>query len=348
MAPITTHPYLSEAQQQELHEIATSLSRPGGGILAADETPKAMQARFQSLNIENTPEVRRQYRELLFTSPKEKLTPLSGVILQNETLFQKTDDGQDFISLVKSLDIIPGITVDKGWIELAGSPKEVFTQGLDDLDTRCKEYKALGCQFTKWRMVVTIGQDLPSVRAVEEGARELALYANICQRNGLVPIIEPDISRDGDHDLTRSLEVSEQVLAAVYKALADYHVYLEGTVLKPSMVTSGTKCQSQASPDQVAHLTLLALSRHVPAAVPGIFFLSGGQTEQMATDNLMAINTYSGKVARPWHISFCYGRALQDSCRAAWLGNNENKAKAQEAFIARVQANGAAVSAKPL
>jgi len=300
------------------------------------------------LKIENTPEVRRQYRQLLFSCPKDSLTPLSGVILQNETLYQKTDDGQDFIDVVKVLGIIPGVTVDKGWIELAGSPKEVFTQGLDDLDSRCKEYKKLGCQFTKWRMVVSIGSDIPTTRAVEEGARELALYANICQRNGLVPIIEPDISRDGDHDLVRSMEVSQFVLSTVYKALADYKVYLEGTVLKPSMVTSGTKCSKQATPDEVAHMTLLALSRHVPSAVPGIFFLSGGQTEQMATDNLMAINTYPGHVARPWHVSFCYGRALQDSCRAVWLGNNENTTKAQEAFIIRVKANGEAASAKPM
>lgn len=347
MDPITAHPYLSEEQQRELLDIATSLSRPGGGILAADETPKAMEARFASLKIENTPEVRRKYRQMLFSCAKEDLAPLSGVILQNETLYQKTDDGRGFIEVVKSLGIIPGITVDKGWVGLAGAPGEVFTQGLDDLDARAKEYKSLGCQFTKWRMVVTIGTDMPSPRAVEEGARELALYANICQRNGLVPIIEPDISRDGDHDVKRSLAVNEFVLSTVYKALADYGVYLEGTVLKPTMVTSGNKAPAQAGPDTVAHLTLLALSRHVPASVPGIFFLSGGQTEEMATDNLMAINTYKGKIAKPWHVSFCYGRALQDSCRAAWKGNEVNVDKAKLAFVARVKANGSAASAQP-
>merc|ERR1712029_164926 len=184
--------------------------------------------------------------------------------------------------------------------------------------------------------------------AGKEGAREMALYANICQRNGSVPIIEPDISRDGDHDVARSLMVSETVLSEVYSALAQYSVYLEGTVLKPSMVTSGTRCQVQAAPDQVAHLTLLALSRHVPAAVPGIFFLSGGQTEQMATENLMAINTFPGSISRPWVTSFCYGRALQDSCRAAWLGLKENEAAAREAFMVRVKANGEAAAAKPL
>jgi len=348
MSPPAPHPYLSDQQQLELSSTAKSLSRPGAGILAADETPKAMEARFASLNIDNTPEVRRVYRQLLFSCPRESLSPLSGVILQHETLHQKTDDGQSFVDVVKSLGMVPGITLDKGWVELPGSPREVFTQGLDDLDSRCREYKSLGAQFAKWRMVVNIGADFPSSRAVKEGAREMALYANICQRNGLVPIIEPDISRDGDHDVARSLMVSETVLSEVYSALAQYSVYLEGTVLKPSMVTSGSRCQVQAAPDQVAHFTLLALSRHVPAAVPGIFFLSGGQTEEMATENLMAINTFPGSISRPWVTSFCYGRALQDSCRAAWLGLKENEAAAREAFMVRVKANGEAAAANPL
>merc|ERR1711892_302808 len=284
--------------------------------------------RFASLNIPNTPEVRRKYRQLLFTCPKEKLAPISAVILHNETLYQKTDDGVPMLDMVRSLGIVPGVTLDKGWVEMAGTDgKEVFTQGLDDLDERCKEYKSLGCQFAKWRMVVNIGENIPSVEAIEEGARGLAMYAGVCQRNGLVPIIEPDIGRPGDHDVVRNQKVTEVVLATVYKALADHHIYLEGTLLKPNMVTSGTSCTVDA--------------------VPGIFFLSGGQSEQMATDNLMAINQMSG-IPKPWMTSFCYGRALQDSCRSEWLGQEDNVKKGQEAFMVRVKANGEAAAARPL
>jgi len=342
----TKFTYLPDDLQKELKDIASSICRPGCGILAADETPKAMSLRFASLNIPNTPEVRRQYRQLLFTCPKDSLAPISAVILHNETLYQKTDDGVPLLDLVKDLGIVPGVTLDKGWVDMAGTGgKEVFTQGLDGLDERCQEYKSLGCQFAKWRMVVNIGEDIPSVEAIEEGARGLALYAGVCQRNGLVPIIEPDIGRAGDHDVTRCLKVTEVVLSTVYKALADHHIYLEGTLLKPNMVTSGTGCAVEAMPTQVAELTLLSLSRHVPPAVPGVFFLSGGQTEQMATDNLLAINQKSG-IPRPWMTSFCYGRALQDSCRAAWLGQVDNVKKGQDKFMVRVKANGEATGAK--
>jgi len=343
----TKFSYLPDQMQEELKSIAKSICRPGCGILAADETPKAMAQRFESLNIPNTPEVRRKYRQLLFSCPKDSLAPISAVILHNETLYQKTDDGVPMLDMVRSLGIVPGVTLDKGWVEMAGTNgMEVFTQGMDDLDERCKEYKSLGCMFAKWRMVVSIGEDIPSLEAIEEGARGLAMYAGICQRNGLVPIIEPDIGRSGDHDIVRNMKVTEVVLASVYKALADHHVYLEGTLLKPNMVTSGTACTVEADPQQVAELTLLALSRHVPPAVPGIFFLSGGQSEQMATDNLLAINTMSG-IPRPWMTSFCYGRALQDSCRSQWLGKEDNVKKGQEAFMARVKANGDAAAAKP-
>lgn len=343
----TRYSFLSEELQQELKGIARQICRPGCGILAADETPLAMEQRFASLNIPNNAEVRRKYRQLLFSCPKAPLSPISAVILNNETLYQKTDDEVEMLELIKKLGIVPGVTLDKGWVELPGSGgKEVFTQGLDGLDQRCAEYKRLGCQFAKWRMVVNIGQDFPSLLAIEEGARGLALYAAICQRNGLVPIIEPDIQRAGDHDIERNMKVTEVVLAVVYKALADQHIYLEGTLLKPSMVTNGTKCKVEAGPDQVAELTLLALSRHVPPAVPGVFFLSGGQSEKMATDNLMAINTKAG-IPRPWPTSFCYGRALQESCRKVWLGKDDNVAAAQLEFLARVAENGLAAAATP-
>jgi len=344
----TKFTYLDQDLQKELKNIASSICRPGCGILAADETPQAMAQRFESLDIPNTPEVRRKYRQLLFSCPKDSLAPLSAVILHNETLYQKTDDGVPLLDVIKSLGIVPGVTLDKGWVEMAGTGgKEVFTQGLDDLDERCKEYKSLGCQFAKWRMVVNIGEDIPSMEAIEEGARGLAMYATICQRNGLVPIIEPDIGRGGNHHITRCQKVTEVVLATVYKVLADHHIYLEGTLLKPNMVTSGSSCSEQAPPGEVAELTLQALSRHVPPAVPGIFFLSGGQTEQMATDNLIAINQQSG-IPRPWLTSFCYGRALQDSCRATWLGKEDNVIKGQEEFMARVKANGEAAAIKGL
>jgi len=337
----TEFSYLSEDLQQELRDIARSICKPGCGILAADETPLAMEQRFAALGIPNTAEVRRKYRQLLFTCSKSEVEPLSAVILNHETLYQKSDSGVPLLDLAKSLDIVPGITLDRGWVEL--SQGEVFTQGLDGLDERCVDYKKLGCGFAKWRMVVNIGKDIPSLEAIKEGARGLAMYAKICQRNGLVPIIEPDIQRAGDHDVYRNLKVTEVVLAEVYKALADQHIFLEGTLLKPNMVTSGTKCDTQAEPQEVADLTLVALSRHVPPAVPGVFFLSGGQSEIMATQNLEAINKKTG-IPRPWMTSFCYGRALQDSCRKAWMGKDDNVEAAQKEFLAKVAENGKAAA----
>jgi len=335
----TRFEYIPVEMQNELKDIARSICKPGCGILAADETPKAMESRFGVIKLENTEENRRRYRQLLFSCPKEQLQPLSAVILHSETLYQSTDEGKPMIEVVKELGIVPGVTLDKGWVDLGGNG-EVFTQGLDDLDERCKEYKRLGCQFAKWRMVITIGEDIPTNEAITEGARGLAMYAKIAQRNGLVPIIEPDIGRAGNHSAERCLKVTEVVLSEVYKVLADYHIYLEGTLLKPNMVTSGPANPIQASPEEVGELTLQALSRHVPPAVPGIFFLSGGQTEKMATDNLRAINKIKTYYPKPWVTSFCFGRGLQDSCRAAWLG--ENVEKGQIEFMKRVKENGEA------
>jgi len=338
----TKYTTLSESLEKELRQIARSLSKPGCGILAADETPTAMADRFKNIDIENNAEMRRQCRQLLFTCCKEDLAPLSGVILHHETLYQTLDNGVPMLTAVKELDIIPGVTVDQGCVPLPGHPGEVLTQGLAGLDDRCREYRRLGCQFAKWRMVISIGQDIPSVTAIEEGARGMAIYAAICQRNGLVPIVEPDIGRAGVHDLDRCQKVTETVLAAVYKALWDHHVYLEGTVLKPNMVTSGSSCPTQAGPAEVALSTITALSRRVPCCVPGIFFLSGGQTEQMATNNLNEIGKLSS-VPRPWHLSFCFGRALQDGSKAAWRGREENVELAQKVFVDRVKENGKAI-----
>nr|ALS04562.1 fructose-bisphosphate aldolase [Pseudodiaptomus poplesia] len=337
----TKYEDLPDELQVELRNIASSICRKGCGILAADETPLAMADRFNHLNIENSPENRRKYRQMLFSCTRDELAPLSAVILQDETVHQTTDDGRPFAQVVSDLGIVPGITLDKGWIKMTGSSKEVYTQGLDGLDQRCVEYKKLGCQFAKWRMVVSIGDDIPTTEAIKEGARSMAMYAMITQRNGLVPIIEPDIGRGGSHTAERCLKVTQVVLAEVYKALADYHIYLEGTLLKPNMVTNGNKCPVHADPERVAELTLIALSRHVPPAVPGVFFLSWGQTEKMATDNLRAINNTDG-IPKPWMTSFCYGRALQDSCRSAWLGKDENMTEAKLQFIQRVAENGLA------
>jgi fructose-bisphosphate aldolase class I len=236
---------------------------------------------------------------------------ISGVILYEETLFQKTDHGVSFVELLQKKGIIPGIKVDCGTVNLAGTNGETTTQGLDGLADRCKKYKNAGAHFAKWRCTLKIGLHEPSTLAIMENANVLARYATICQQNGLVPIVEPEILPDGDHDLETCQLVTERVLAAVYKALSDHHVFLEGTLLKPNMVTAGHSCAKKYTPEQNAFATVTALRRTVPSAVPGIVFLSGGQSEEEATVNLNAINRVPGQ--RPWALSFSYGRALQQS-----------------------------------
>merc|ERR1719431_1056874 len=259
--------------------------------------------------------------QLLFSCDKERLQPISGVILFHETLYQKADDGTPFVELIKQKGMIPGIKVDKGVKDLFGSEGEGTTQGLDDLDKRCKQYKAVGCQFAKWRCVLKIGTNTPSYQAILENANVLARYASICQANGLVPIVEPEVLCDGDHTLDRCQKVTETVLAAVYKALSDHHVFLEGTLLKPNMVTPGQSCPQKATPAQVAEATVTAFSRTVPPAMPGVVFLSGGQSEDEASVNLNAINQFNG-APKPWKLSFSFGRALQASCLKAWAGKD--------------------------
>ena len=349
---------LSAEKQQELARIAKAIVTKGKGILAADESTGSMVKRMSSINLENTEENRRLYRQLLFTADASISNHISGVIFFDETFHQKTDDGVLFPQFLKSRGIISGIKVDKGLVPLAGTNGETTTQGLDDLDARCENYKKNGADFAKWRCTLKIGNGLPSQLAILENANVLARYASICQsvniifiirifkiflwsifyQHGIVPIVEPEILPDGEHDLETCQRVTEKVLAAVYKALSDHHVYLEGTLLKPNMVTAGFQCQKQYTAVENARATVTALSRGVPPAVPGITFLSGGQSEEQATLNLDTMNKIND-IPRPWALTFSYGRALQASVLAAWKGKAENVPIAQAELLKRAKVN---------
>lgn len=333
-------PYLSPEKMKELADNANAIVAPGKGILAADESTGTIGKRFASIGLENTEENRRAYRELLFTTNKDFAKNISGVILFHETVYQKTKDGKPFPQLLKELGVIPGIKVDTGVVPLGGTRNECTTQGLDGLNERCAQYYKDGCRFAKWRCVLKITEDTPSHLAMLENANVLARYASICQQNGLVPIVEPEILPDGDHCLGTARRVTEQVLAFVYKALSDHHVYLEGTLLKPNMVTAGQSCPKKFTNEDNAIATVETLRRTVPAAVPGVVFLSGGQTEIEATKNLNAINRVPGK--KPWALTFSFGRALQASAIAAWKGKPEHVKDGQAEFLKLAQANGAA------
>nr|AXY94686.1 fructose-bisphosphate aldolase [Habrobracon hebetor] len=330
----------------ELKRIAEAIVAPGKGILAADESTTTIGKRLADINVPNNEDNRRAYRQLLFTAAKDQISNhISGVILFHETLYQKADDGTPFVELLKQRNIIPGIKVDKGVVPLFGTDDECTTQGLDDLQQRCIQYKKDGCHFAKWRCVLKIkGQTQPSRLAILENANVLARYASICQSARIVPIVEPEILPDGDHTLQRCQEVTEEVLAAVYKALNDHHVYLEGTLLKPNMVTPGQNCPTRASPAEIAVATVTALQRTVPPAVPGITFLSGGQSEEEASVNLDAINKVPGK--KPWALTFSYGRALQASVLRAWAGKADQINAGQDELIKRAKANSEAATGK--
>ncbi|XP_044763066.1 fructose-bisphosphate aldolase-like [Coccinella septempunctata] len=336
--------YPAPELQDELRKIANAIVSNGKGILAADESVGTMGKRLADIGLENTEENRRKYRQLLFTTDKNLGNHISGVILFHETVYQKADDGTPFIELLKQRGIIPGIKVDTGVVPLMGSLDETTTQGLDDLGKRCAQYKKDGCQFAKWRCVLKIGEHTPSYQAILENANVLARYASICQANRIVPIVEPEILPDGDHCIERCQKVTETVLAFVYKALADHNVFLEGTLLKPNMVTSGQSAKTKASKEEIAKATVTALSRTVPPAVPGITFLSGGQSEEEATQNLDAMNRYQGK--KPWALTFSYGRALQASVLKAWGGKDENVAAGQQELLIRAKANSEASMGK--
>lgn len=331
--------YPPEELQEELHKIASAIVAPGKGILAADESPANIGKRFRNIDLENNEDNRRQYRQLLF-STENLADNISAVILHDETLYQRTNDGVSFIDLLRKQKVIPGIKVDKGVVPLFGSNSECTTQGLDDLSGRLVQYKNNGCHFAKWRCVLKIAKDTPSPQAIAENATVLARYASMCQAARIVPIVEPEILPDGDHNLTTAQKVTEQVLAAVYKALSDHHVYLEGTLLKPNMVTGGQSCRIKYTQKDIAQATITALLRTVPAAVTGVTFLSGGQCEEEASVNLNAINKYDSK--KPWPLTFSFGRALQASALRVWDGKEENVKAAQKQLYMRAKANGAA------
>jgi len=328
---------LTPQKKEELRNIANAIVAPGKGILAADESTGTCGKRFANIGVENTEENRRQYRQLLFTAGKELSNYISGVILFDETYRQKADDGRTLPQVLKDNGIIPGIKVDKGVVPLAGTDDECTTQGLDGLAERCQEYVKGGCKFAKWRCVLKINPGAPSYLGMLENANVLARYAHICQQNGLVPIVEPEVLCDGDHDLPTAQKATEIVLAFVYKALSDHKIYLEGTLLKPNMVTAGQSCPTKFSPQDVAMATVATLQRTVPVAVPGVTFLSGGQSEEDASIHLNAMNVCPGK--KPWALTFSYGRALQASVLQAWKGKKENVEAAQKALLTRAKAN---------
>jgi fructose-bisphosphate aldolase class I len=323
----------------ELAKTIAELTAPGKGILAADESVGTIEKRLQAVNVASTENARRDYRELLFSTPGLG-DFISGVILFEETLKQQSAAGVPLPELLKAQGIVPGIKVDKGTALLPEFPGETVTQGLDGLAQRLSEYKQLGARFAKWRAVIHIGTGLPTPQAIAANAHALARYAAICQEQGVVPIVEPEVLMDGDHTLATSARVTEEVLHAVFHALHQQRVALEYMILKPNMVEPGRACPEAATPQQVAQATLLCLRRTVPAAMPGINFLSGGQSEATATANLYALNATAEK--QPWVLSFSYGRALQASVLQAWRGDVANKSAAQQALYKRARLNSAA------
>jgi len=326
----------------DLNAIAKAMVAPGRGILAADESTGTIGKRFDSINVENIEENRRAYRDMLFTT-KGIGDHISGVILFDETLKQKSADGTSFVDLLNKNGVLPGIKVDAGAKPLAFCPGETVTEGLDNLPKRCADYVKLGAKFAKWRAVIDISDDLPSTTSIAANAHALARYAAICQEAGLVPIVEPEVLMDGAHTIERCEQVTEWTLNAVYEALYMNRVSLEGSVLKPSMVISGKKCPRQAGVQEVAERTVCILKRTVPAAVAGIAFLSGGQSDEVATAHLDAMNKMSGN---PWPLSFSYGRALQQACLKAWRGSAANVPAAQAALSHRARMNGLAALGK--
>ena len=321
-----------------LKETAQAMTVKGKGILAADESNPTCKKRFDSIGVESTEQNRNIYRDLLFTTNGMQEF-ISGVILYDETIRQSTiKNGIPFPNFLSELGVIPGIKVDAGAKNLSGTDGEKVTEGLDGLDDRLKEYYELGARFAKWRAVITIGQSEPSGTCISANAHALARYASLCQQNGIVPIVEPEILMDGDHNIEDSFLISEEVLHNVFYELYGQNVELEGMVLKPNMVLSGYNCPEQASLEQVAELTVRVFKRCVPSAVPGIAFLSGGQSDERATAHLNAMNKLLGAFS-PWSLTFSYGRALQAPALKKWIGKDENISDAQDAFYKRAKLN---------
>jgi fructose-bisphosphate aldolase class I len=323
---------------QELNAVAVAMVAPGRGVLAADESNATIKKRFDAISVENTEQNRRDYRELMFRA-KDAMSYVSGVILYEETLWQNAADGAPLVELINAAGSIPGIKVDKGPVEMPGFPGEVITTGLDGLGERLAKDYERGARFAKWRAVIDIADGIPTWGAVKANAHALARYAALCQHHRIVPIVEPEVLMDGAHDIDRCDQVTRWVLQTVFQELYEQRVALEGMVLKPNMIVPGRKAPRQASVDEVASRTIAALKATTPSAVPGIAYLSGGQSDEEATAHLDAMVRIGGF---PWKMTFSYGRALQAAPQKAWSGRPENVASAQRAFYHRARMNGLA------
>ena len=323
----------------ELNKVAEAMVAPGRGILAADESTGTITKRFDSIGVESSADSRRDYRELLFRSNDAMSKYISGVILYDETIRQNAKDGTPLVKVIEKAGSLPGIKVDKGIKPLPFCPGEVVTEGLDGLRERLVEYRGLGAKFAKWRAVIDIGPGIPTATCIDTNAHALARYAALCQDEDIVPIVEPEVLMDGAHDIDRCREATEWTLQRVFAALYEQRIKLEGMVLKPNMVIAGKKCPQRASVAEVAEKTVRVLKACVPAAVPGIAFLSGGQSDEEATAHLDAMNKNG---ALPWRLTFSYGRALQAAPQKTWSGRSENVAAAQRAFAHRAMMNGLA------
>jgi fructose-bisphosphate aldolase, class I len=323
----------------ELNKVAEAMVAPGRGILAADESTGTIKKRFDSIGVESTADTRRDYRELLFRSSEAMSKYISGVILYDETIWQKAKDGTPLVQIISAAGSLPGIKVDEGTKPLPNCPGELITIGLDKLSDRLPKYYEQGARFAKWRAVIDIGPSIPSYACIHTNAHALARYAALCQSAQIVPIVEPEVLMDGDHDIDRCYEVTQFVLKETFQELYYQRVALEGMVLKPNMVVPGKKCAKQASVESVAEKTIKLLKTCVPGAVPGIAFLSGGQSDEEATAHLDAMNKMG---PLPWRLTFSYGRALQAAPQKTWSGKNENVAAAQRAFNHRARMNGLA------
>lgn len=327
------------ADINELESTARALVAPGKGILAADESFPTIAKRFASVGVESSEEARRTYRQMLLVAPGSEEF-ISGAILFDETLRQKTDDGTPLPAAMAKLGIMPGIKVDTGAKPLAGAEGETVTEGLDGLRARLEEYRGLGARFAKWRAVISIGHKIPSRYCIEANAHALGRYAALCQEQGLVPIVEPEVMMEGNHDIERCYRVTRDTLRAVFAQLGLQRVALQGMLLKPNMVISGKECETQAGVDEVAAKTVKCLLETVPAAVPGIVFLSGGQSDELATAHLNAMNAQNPQL--PWELSFSYGRALQAPALTAWAGKPGQVQAGRKAFMHRARCNSAA------
>ncbi len=337
---------MNGADKKRLEDIANAMVAPGKGILAADESSGTIKKRFDSIGLESTENNRRDYREMLFRTTEAMRDYISGVILFDETIRQKAADGTPLVEVMKAAGCIPGIKVDAGAQDMALSKGEKITEGLDGLRGRLAEYYELGARFAKWRAVITIGDDLPSWNCINANAHALARYAALCQEAGIVPIVEPEVLMDGAgmaHDIDRCYDVTHKTLRIVFRELHAADVAMEGMILKPNMIIAAKGCPKQASAEEVAEKTVKCLKETVPSAVPGIAFLSGGQTDEQATHNLSLMNAMGGL---PWAMTFSYGRALQAAALKAWGGKKENVAAGQRAFLHRARMNSLAALGK--